>query len=126
MSLEDDAKILEVPAHPCTERLRIGRLAESRRADKVAEENRDDLALLAGRLGAHELGAARHTKAGLGRVLDTTAQTDRHGRSLRGQRPEPNAVSRRQPQGTFPNTGANTNAARLGRNANEIRPGINP
>ena len=93
VSLEDDAKILEVPAHPCTQRLRIGRLAESRRADKVAEENRDDLALLAGRLGAHELGAARHTKAGLGRVLDTTAQTDRHGRSLRGQRPDQRGVA---------------------------------
>ena len=92
--LEDDAKVLEVPAHPCTERLRIGRLPESRRTDEVAEENRDDLPLLASRLGAHELSAARHAKAGLGRALDTTAQTDRHGRSLRGQRPEPPAVSR--------------------------------
>ena len=87
MSLEDDAKILEVPAHPCTQRLRIGRLPESRRTDKVAEENRDDLTLLTGRLATHELRAARHAKASLGWVLDTTAQTDRHDRSLRGQRP---------------------------------------
>jgi hypothetical protein len=47
VALENDAKILEIPTHPRTERLRIGRLAKSRRADKVAEENRDDLSLLA-------------------------------------------------------------------------------
>ena len=51
VSLEDDAKVLEVAAHPRAQRLRIGRLPESGRADEVAEENGDDLALLARRLG---------------------------------------------------------------------------
>ena len=43
VALEDGAQVLEVPAHARAERLGVGRLAEARRADEVAEENGDDL-----------------------------------------------------------------------------------
>ena len=47
MPPENDAKFLEVAAHARTQRLGIGRLAERGRANEVAEEDGDDLALLA-------------------------------------------------------------------------------
>ena len=46
VSLEDRAKVLEVPAHASAQRLRIGRLAERGRTHEVAEQHGDDLALL--------------------------------------------------------------------------------
>ncbi len=47
VTLDDRAEILEVAAHARAQRLRIGGLPERSRADEVAEEDRDDLALLA-------------------------------------------------------------------------------
>ena len=47
MTLDDRAQILEIAAHTRPERFRIGRLAERRRPHKIAEEDGDDLALLA-------------------------------------------------------------------------------
>ena len=47
VALEDDAEIVEVAPHPCPQRLRVGRLAESRRTDDVGEEDGDDLPHLA-------------------------------------------------------------------------------
>ena len=79
-----DAQILEVAAHPRAQRLRIGRLAERRRADEVAEEDGDDLALLARERGAGgELGAAHPAQAETFRILLTAARTDDHAKRLR-------------------------------------------
>ncbi len=47
MPLDDRAKILEIPAHPPAQRFGIGRLAQRRRTHEIAEEDGDDLALLA-------------------------------------------------------------------------------
>jgi hypothetical protein len=47
VTLENRPQIFEVPPHPRAQGLGIGRLAERGRADEVAEENGDDLALLA-------------------------------------------------------------------------------
>ncbi len=82
--LQDDAEILEVPPHAGAERLRVGRLPERGRADEVAEEHGDDLALLAGGLGSGERGSARTAEARVVGVPATAARTVRHPRSLRG------------------------------------------
>ena len=49
VALEDGTQVLEVALKASAQRFRIGRLSERRRADEVAEEDRDDLALLAHR-----------------------------------------------------------------------------
>ena len=90
--LEDDAKILEVAAHACAQRLGIGRLAECGRADEVAEENGDDLALLARRLGHGERCSARTAEAGVVRVLAAAARAGWHALSLRGRPCGPKTV----------------------------------
>jgi hypothetical protein len=98
--LEDDAKVLEVPAHPCSQRLGVGRLTERCRADEVAEEDGDDLAMLARRLDRPERGGTRHAEARLGRVLNAAGRAGRHRRSLGGKhgRPKPtSACPGRQP-----------------------------
>ena len=58
-----DAQVVEVATHAGAERLGIGRLAERGRADEVAEEDRDDLALLAGRLGDGERAFHTHCRS---------------------------------------------------------------
>ena len=74
VALEDDAKVLEVAPHTCTQRLR---LAERRGADEVAEEDRDDLALLSC-LHDGERSRARHAEARLIRVLRPAIRARRH------------------------------------------------
>ena len=81
-----DAKILEVAAHPRAQRLGVGRLAERRRADEVAEEDRDDLALLAGRLGDGERGSARAAEARVVGVLAPAARASRTRGVYEGRR----------------------------------------
>ena len=71
--LEDRAQILEVPPHARAQRFRIRRLAERRRSDEVAEEDRDDLALLARRLGQGEAVPHALQKRASVRVLAPTA-----------------------------------------------------
>ena len=55
VTLEDRPQILEVATHARADHLGIRGLAERGRADEVAEEHRDDLALLARRAGTREL-----------------------------------------------------------------------
>jgi hypothetical protein len=52
--LDDRAEVLEVAAHAGAQRLRVSRLPERGRADKVAENDGEDLALLARDLRARE------------------------------------------------------------------------
>ena len=93
VALEDDAQILEVAAHARPQRLGVGRLAERGRADEVAEEDRDDLALLARRLRRGERRPARAAEPRVVGVLAPTARACRHARSLRGSS-GPEAVER--------------------------------
>ena len=81
-----DAEILEVPPHARAQGLRIRRLAERRRPDEIAEEDRHDLALLARRLRQGEGGSAGAAEARVLRVLPPTAGAPRHVLSLRGPR----------------------------------------
>ena len=89
MSLENRAEILEIPAHTGAQGFRIRRLAERGRPDEVAEEDRDDLALLAhGRsLGANRLQLGeldvRGDRGREGRVEATCAHLA-HGRCAGG------------------------------------------
>ena len=103
VTLEDDAKILEVAPHPCAQRLGIGRLAERGRADEVAEEDRDDLALLARRL--RDTSAAPHELQKRASSAFSRPQSDNwHARSLRALgRPKPaRAERKRSADATFP------------------------
>ncbi len=83
VTLDDRSQVLEVAAHARTERLRIRRFAERGRADEIAEENGDDLALLARRFGDGERGSARTAETRVVRVLPPAAGACRHARSLR-------------------------------------------
>ena len=78
VTLEDRAKILEVAPHPCAQRLGIRRLAERRRTDEVAEEDGDDLALLARGLGRHERRPTCAAEARVVRVLTPAVRASRH------------------------------------------------
>ncbi len=82
VTLEDHAKILEVAPHPCAQRLGIRRLAERRRTDEVAEENGDDFALLAGRLGRSQRRPTRAAEARVALVLAPAVRASRHGRGV--------------------------------------------
>ena len=91
VALEDRPQVLEVAAHARAQRFGIGRLAERGRADDVAEEDADDLALLARRLsGDAERRRAGHAEARFGGVLDAAARAGRHPRSLGGLQPGEN------------------------------------
>ena len=83
VTLEDDAQILEVAAHACAQRLGVRRLAERGRADEVAEEHGDDLALLARGLSrSGQLGSARAAEARVAPVLAPAVRASRHGRGV--------------------------------------------
>ncbi len=88
VALEDDAQVLEVAPHARAQRLRVGRLAERSRADEIAEENGDDLALLSCGLGGGEFGTARAAEARITGVLTPAVRADDHRRSLRANRLE--------------------------------------
>src|SRR4029079_3432798 len=83
VALENDAQVLEVAAHARTECLGVGRLAERRRADEVAEEDGDDLALLARGLGGRcQVGSACAAEPRIVRVLAPAVRASRHGRGV--------------------------------------------
>jgi hypothetical protein len=94
--LDDRPEILEVAAHARPQRLGIGRFAEGRGADEIAEENRDDLALLAHArsLGADglqlgELNVRRHRRCERG---IEAPRTDLANRRCAGGDGEPDRV----------------------------------
>ncbi len=84
VALDDRAQILEVAAHASAQRLGIGRLPQRRGADEVAEEDGDNLALLAGcdRLGG-ERRAAHPAQAEAFRVFLAAAWANDHAQRLR-------------------------------------------
>ena len=73
VTLDDRAEILEIPAHPRAQRLGIGRLAERRRPHEIAEENGDDLALLA---------CVSLAKSGVAHALQNLASSGSRARKL--------------------------------------------
>src|SRR5262249_30980261 len=77
VALDRDAGDIEVGVHHVAERLRIEPLAERGRAGDVAEEDGDDLALLAGARRGYERGAARVAEARALRVPGPAARADR-------------------------------------------------
>jgi hypothetical protein len=80
--LDDRAEVLEVAAHAGAQRLRVGRLAERGRADEVAEEDGDDLALLARHLCGRERRPAGIAEARVLGILVSAARAGNHWRSL--------------------------------------------
>ena len=67
----------------CAQRLRVGRLAECRRASDVAEHHRDRLADLALRPRSRESGATVAAEADVHRILAPAARADQHELRLR-------------------------------------------
>ena len=82
VTLDDRAEILEIAAHPPAQSFGIGRLAQRRRTHEIAEEDGDDLALLACRCRRCQRHATERTERELTRKLFPTCWARRHARSL--------------------------------------------
>jgi hypothetical protein len=79
--LEDLAHLVEVARHDLSQRLRVERLAETRGALEVGEDDRDRLPRLLGDLGG-ELGPAESAQAKARRILLAAIWADLHDSSL--------------------------------------------
>src|SRR5262249_11717964 len=86
VALEYRSQLLERSSESPADHLGVARLSEGRRADEVAKEDRDDLALLPRTLGDGERRGAGHAEARLGRVLDPAARAGLHAGSLGANR----------------------------------------
>ncbi len=85
VTLEDCARLLEVPGHDAAHPLRILVLADAGRVDDIAEQHRDRLSRLRGQGRRYRLErvSAHVAKARVRGVLGAAARTGRHGRTVR-------------------------------------------
>ena len=124
VALEDRAQLRVVAGHELAQDLRVGALTERSRADEVAEDDRDRLALLA-RCGGRRLGAALGAEPERRVRLEPAGQAGEHAGSLGRSQPKEsrNPIKREPPLGASAvhPTGAGASLAMFCRRAHATR-----